>query len=207
MGLVKQNQQVVPTTEQRQFARDFPGLLQLLQSNDSQSRRWAARDLSAYVEAVGPLLTQLWQEPERVVRQAIFGALTMLGTSQAVDGLISCLRSEEANLRNDAIEAMKLMPAVVAPMMDSLLHDPDADVRIFAINVLESLQHPNVEQWLLDVISQDPHVNVCATALDLLAEVGTVAAVAPLQALQQRFSDEPFMHFAIDVALTRIKGA
>ncbi|WP_438404763.1 HEAT repeat domain-containing protein, partial [Aeromonas hydrophila] len=84
---------------------------------------------------------------------------------------------------------------------------PDADVRIFAINVLESLQHPNVEQWLLDVISQDPHVNVCATALDLLAEVGTVAAVAPLQALQQRFSDEPFMHFAIDVALTRIKGA
>lgn len=206
MGLVKQSQHVAGTEDQRQSERDFPGLVQLLSSKDSQSRRWAARDLSAYPEAVDPLLAQLRQEPERVVREAIFGALTRLGTPKAVDGLISCLRSEEVDLRNDAIEAMKLMPMVVAPMMDSLLHDFDPDVRIFAVNVLESLQHPNVEQWLLDVIIHDTHVNVCATALDLLAEVGTEAAIAPLQSLQQRFSEEPFMHFAIDVALTRIKG-
>jgi NAD/NADP transhydrogenase alpha subunit len=77
-------------------------------------------------------------------------------------------------------------------------------VRIFADNVLESLCHPEVEAWLIEVIEKDTHVNACATAVDLLGEVGTEAAIEPLARLKARFTDEPYIQFAADLALKRI---
>jgi HEAT repeat protein len=87
--------------------------------------------------------------------------------------------------------------------MEGLLHDPDPDVRIFAVNILESLKHPLVETWLIEVIGNDPHVNVCATAVDLLGEVGSSLAIPALTALRDRFSDEPYIGFAVDIAIKR----
>jgi len=206
MGLVKRSQTTTDVEHLRKVTRDMSGLLQLLQTGDVTSRRWAARDLVQYPQAVSGLLDSLAQETDRTVREAIFVTLTQLNSQPAVDGLIACLRSEEVNLRNDAIEAMKLMPEAVAPMMNGLLHDPDPDVRIFAVNILESLRHPDVEAWLVEVILNDPHINVCATAVDLLAEVGGKSAIPALEALRLKFPDEPFMHFGIEVALKRIQG-
>jgi HEAT repeat protein len=207
MGFVKISATDISTDDQRHNDRSYLGLLDSLQSTDEMTRRWAARDLAAFPQASAALIQQLTQEPDRSVREAIFVSLTQIGDQIAVDGLITCLRSEVVNLRNDAIEAMKLMPDAVAPMMQGLLHDSDPDIRIFAVNILESLRHPKVESWLIDVITTDPHLNVCATALDLLAEVGSQQAIEPLQQLKQKFADEPFVQFAIDIALTRIQGA
>lgn len=207
MGFVKVSATDIATDDQRHNDRSYLGMLDSLQSTDEMTRRWAARDLAAFPQASAALMQQLTQEPDRSVREAIFVSLTQIGDQIAVDGLITCLRSEVVNLRNDAIEAMKLMPDAVAPMMQGLLHDSDPDIRIFAVNILESLRHPKVESWLIDVITTDPHLNVCATALDLLAEVGSQQAIEPLQQLKQKFADEPFVQFAIDIALTRIQGA
>lgn len=207
MGFVKISATDISTDDQRHNDRSYLGMLDSLQSTDEMTRRWAARDLAAFPQASAALMQQLTQEPDRSVREAIFVSLTQIGDQIAVDGLITCLRSEVVNLRNDAIEAMKLMPDAVAPMMQGLLHDSDPDIRIFAVNILESLRHPKVESWLIDVITTDPHLNVCATALDLLAEVGSQQAIEPLQQLKQKFADEPFVQFAIDIALTRIQGA
>jgi len=91
--------------------------------------------------------------------------------------------------------------------MASLLNDPDPDVRIFAVNILESLCHPDVEQWLIDVIRDDAHINVCATAVDLLGEVGSEQALPALQSLKERFTDEPYIQFAADLAINRIIGS
>lgn len=207
MGFVKVSATDIATDDQRHNERSYLGLLDSLQSTNEMTRRWAARDLAAFPQASAALMQQLTQEPDRSVREAIFVSLTQIGDQIAVDGLITCLRSEVVNLRNDAIEAMKLMPDAVAPMMQGLLHDSDPDIRIFAVNILESLRHPKVESWLIDVITTDPHLNVCATALDLLAEVGSQQAIEPLRQLKQKFADEPFIQFAIDIALTRIQGA
>jgi hypothetical protein len=65
----------------------------------------------------------------------------------------------------------------VVPVLRSLLADPDPDVRIFVVNILDSERHPEVESWLIEVIETRSHVNVCATAVDLLCEVGTEAAI------------------------------
>ena len=88
--------------------------------------------------------------------------------------------------------------------MRGLLNDTNPDVRIFAVNILESLRHPEVESWLITVIDNDPQLNVCATAVDLLGEVGSDAAREPLLRLKARYADEPYIQFATDLALKRI---
>jgi hypothetical protein len=48
-------------------------------------------------------------------------------------------------------------------------------------------------------------VNVCATALDLLCEVGTEAALEPLTILKERFHQDAYIQFAAELALKRIR--
>jgi hypothetical protein len=168
-----------------------------LLDDDATTRRWAARDLVDCPGASLTLLEQLDVETELSVRQVIFTSLSVIGDSVAVEGLIKCLRSEDTTLRNEAIEIMKGLPEEVALVMPSLLSDPDPDVRIFSVNILESLQHPSVEQWLIDVIRDD---------VDLLGEVGTSSALSDLENLSLRFSEEPYIQFATKLAISRIRG-
>lgn len=204
MPIVKQHNPQVIDTDERRRPRDFSGLMAELADADPTARRWAARDLAEFSESAGALVEHFKSEADPSVRDAILTTLTHLGDPAAVAGLVDCLRSEDAAVRNEVIEVMKQLPDEVAPIMGDLLVDPDPDVRIFAVNILESLRHPQVEAWLISVIEQDPHVNVCAAALDLLGEVGTSAARSALAQLKQRFSDEPYICFAVNLALKRI---
>ncbi|MFD2111379.1 HEAT repeat domain-containing protein [Thiorhodococcus fuscus] len=204
MGLKKPQQASTTSSDERRLARDLPGLLAALHDADPMARRWAARDLAEHLDASQGLVERLRVESEPSVTQVILTSLTRLGDEIAVAGLTHCLRSEDAMLRNAAIEAMKQLPDEVAPLMGQLLVDPDPDVRIFAVDVLESLRHPRVEDWLIRVITEDAHVNVCATAVDLLGEVGSERAAPALQALKARFANEPYIQFAADLALKRI---
>lgn len=154
--------------------RECNVLMQELYSEEAAVRRAAARDLVACPQASEALLARLKIETLLSVRETIITTLIRLGDAAAAAGLIECLRSDDAALRNEAIEAMKQLPEEVAPLMEQLLDDVDADVRIFAVNVLESMRHPRVEEWLIEVIRSDPHVNVCSAALDVLSEVGTM---------------------------------
>lgn len=206
MAFVKRPPTDSKRTDERAQNRELSGLLDSLKDLDPVTRRWAARDLVQHPSAASALTEQLMAETDFSVRKAILLTLTQVGSREAIDGLVNCLRSEDVALRNEAIEAMKLMPDEVAPLMNSLLHDTDPDVRIFSVNVLESLKHPKVEQWLIDVISHDDHINVCATAVDLLVEVGTGASIAPLQHLKEKFTHEPYIAFAADLAIKRIQG-
>ncbi|MCG5500451.1 HEAT repeat domain-containing protein [Ectothiorhodospira lacustris] len=189
---------------ERQEPRNLETLLQTLLDEDPMKRRWAARDLAEHPAAAVALVTQLQHETDTTVLQVIVTSLGCMANDVAVRGLIDCLYSEHALRRNAAIEVLKELPEPVAPHMGQLLHDPDPDVRIFAVNVLESLRHPNVEEWLIEVILKDDQVNVCATALDLLGEVGSLRAREALQTLKQRFPQEPYIRFAADLALKRI---
>jgi HEAT repeat protein len=207
MPIVKQHNPQVIDTDERRRPRDFAGLVAELELDNSTARRWAARDLAAFPEAAEALVGRLKREDEPSVREAILTTLTRLGDPAAMAGLVECLRSEDAALRNEVIEAMKGLPDEVAAIMGELLADPDPDVRIFAVNILESLCHPQVEAWLAGVIEQDSHVNVCATAVDLLGEVGSPASRSALERLKARFPDEPYICFAADLAIKRIGEA
>jgi HEAT repeat protein len=185
--------------------RGLVGLLQALADQAAPTRRWAARDLAAHPGSAPDLLARLRVEQDASVRQTLLTSLAQIRTAQAAEGLIPLLGSEDAALRNEVVEALKAMPEAIAGFMPSLLANADPDVRILAVNVLESLRHPQVESWLINVICADPNVNVCATALDLLSEVGTSAAESALLAVERRFPDEPYVTFAAQLALKRLR--
>jgi len=206
MALIKSQQNIPVYQDERKQKRECSDLLAKLTDPDSTSRRWAARDIIDCPGVVPALIERLKIEQDISVREVIITTLIGMADPEVVNGLAECLRSEDTALRNEAIEAMKQLPAEMAPIMRRLLTDPDPDVRIFAVNILESLRHMDVEAWLIEVINNDPHINVCATAVDLFSEIGTEAALKPLEQLKARFPDEPYIEFAVNLALKRIRG-
>lgn len=204
MAFIKNPNPVAIYADNRSQSRDCASLAEQLASQDPLVRRWAARDLADCPTASATLVARLACEPDISVREIIFSSLASLGDEVAVAGLIDCLRSEDALLRNESIEILKQLPDAVAPIMENMLVEPDADLRIFAVNILESLCHPDVEKWLINVIERDVNVNVCATALDLLVEVGSNISEPALTQLKVRFANEPYICFAVDMALQRI---
>lgn len=207
MALIRRAAAIAQIEEARDDApADRERLVAGLASGDTATRRRAARALTAMPDAVAVVCSHFANEHNLSVRSIILTGLIVNKSSAVVDGLLPLLRSEDANLRNSAIEALQQMPDEVAPRVETMLADPDSDVRIFAINVLAALPHPMVPEWLRRVVTLDTHVNVCAAALDALAEVGEPDVIADVEALADRFSDVAFIKFAVDAAVRRIRG-
>lgn len=201
-GLIEPLREVV----EREHARDLHGLGAQLRTGDAEARRWAARDLAAHPGAQPLLGSALLSEPDPSVREALFTSLASLGGEPAVDALLPLLRSEDARLRNGAIEALAGMPQAVAPRVTRLLHDGDVDVRIFTVNLLGELRHDDVPAWLVQVLQHDADVNVVAAAIEVMAEAGAPSHLPALRAARRRFADNEFIGFAADMAIERIES-
>jgi hypothetical protein len=184
----------------------FADLAAQLQFAEPALRRQAARELAVTAGGIPLLCGHLEREAAVSVRSVIMTSLIQSRSRAAVEGLIRYLRSENTALRNETIEALQDMPEEVAPFMEALLSDPESDVRILAVNIISALPNALAPEWLHKVILEDSHVNVCAAAVDCLAEVGTPSSVAALKQVRLRFGDHPFMTFAVDAALKRIGG-
>jgi HEAT repeat protein len=205
MGLVKQRIVQLAERDKPKPNRDRDAIAAALEIPDAAGRRQAAREIVHCPGAATLLVSRLMQEDDVAVREVILTLLVRLSDPVALSGLVDCLRSEDAALRNEAIETFRQMGRDADPTLQSLLADADPDVRIFAVKILASSQHPDLESWLIQVIEKDHHVNVCATAVDLLCEVGTDSASGPLLRLKDRFAFDPYIQFAADLALKRVR--
>ena len=205
MGLIRQKILQLADNCKPNIERNCDVLAAVLEEGEVADRRQAAREIVRCPDAAITLVNRLKREEDLSVREVILNTLLRLNDPSAISGLVDCLRSEDAALRNEVIEAFKQMGSEVDPILHSLLADPDPDVRIFVVNILDSQRHPEAESWLIKVIEQDSHVNVCATAVDLLCEVASEAAFDPLVRLKARFASAPYMQFAADLALKRIR--
>jgi HEAT repeat protein len=183
---------------------DLPALLAMLHAAEPSQRRQAARGLAAHRHAAAELCARLGAEPAASVRSVVLTSLIAVQSDAVVRGLLPYLRSEDVALRNGVIEALQRMPEALGPHIRALLEDDDSDVRIFAVNVLAALAHPQAPRWLEAVLRCDPHVNVCAAAVEGLAEMGELASRPALAELPGRFPDEEFIAFAVRAALQRI---
>lgn len=179
-------------------------LLTQLVSTQATERRVAARQLSEHPSSSQALCDQLWLENDASVREVIITTLTTLGDETAIETLILCLRSEDAGMRNEAIEAMKQLPQAIGPHIENLLEDADVDVRLFTVNILSTLPHHDTEKWLCKVLREEEDVNVSGAALDVLTEIGTRASVEPIQTTCRKFPQDAYIQFAAKLALKRI---
>jgi HEAT repeat protein len=178
-----------------------------LHSPDAESRWRAVRALAGSAEAVPGLADALARETVPRVREAIMTGLMRIGDEASVKALLPYLRSEDAGERAAAIEALQALPEVISPFMTALLADGDSDVRLLVTELARNMPPPQATQLLADLIEREQHPNVCAAAVDVLAEIGTSAAIPALRSCARRFAGTAFLPFAISVALARISGA
>ena len=191
---------------ERQYPRDRDGLIAQLGDADPAVRRWAARDLGRHPEAVPALAARLSVEAALAVREAILDALLVIANDEAVEELLVFLRSEDAALRNGAVAVLQQLPEPVSRQMQGLLADAAPDVRIMAIDILQTLPHAEAPLWLADLLGHERQVNVVGAAIDRLAEIGTEDMLPLLGEVRDRFEDEPYIQFAIDTVVRRIRG-
>jgi hypothetical protein len=171
-------------------------------------RRWsAARRLGDRPGAAEHLAAALPGETEPRVVEAIFTSLARRGGEESAAHLFPLLRSENAALRNGAIEALGTMPDALAGHIEELLHDLDSDVRIFAVELTRKTPAPSANASLCRLLDRETHPNVCAAAVDVLAEIGSRDAIAHLERCRERFAGQPFLPFAIATAIETLSGA
>jgi len=185
-------------------AETFELLQEDLNHGSPDERRHAACALAQYRHAGPSLAARLPLETDRNVRAALFSGLVQIGGHRTARLVTPFLRAADAGLRNGAMEALKRMAAAAAPSIDPLLEDDDPDIRLLAIEVTRVWPRLLAAPRLQNLIAHDAHINVCAAAVDVATENGTAALLPALAAARQRFADQPFLVFAVDVARARI---
>jgi HEAT repeat protein len=178
-----------------------------LNSPDADVRWSAARALGGIAVAVPALAAALEGEQNPRVREAIMTALMRVGDKPSVQALMPYIRSEDAAQRSAAIEALQSLPEAVAPFMTALLGDAEADVRLLATELARNMPPKDATRVLCGMLEKETHPNVCAAAVEVLAEVGTRDAVPALEACAARFAGVPFLPFAISTTIARISSA
>jgi HEAT repeat protein len=175
--------------------------------NPNAEVRWnAARALGGVAKAVPGLSVALDAEKVPQVREAMMTALMRVGDEASVRALLPYLRSQDAHQRVAAIEALQALPEAIAPFMAELLGDADADVRILATELARNMSAAEATRSLCSLLANELQPNVCAAAIEVLAEVGTRDALPTLEAWARRFSGTPFLPFAVSTAIARISS-
>jgi HEAT repeat protein len=178
--------------------------LSALASTNPQERWSAARvagDLAGGAEA---LAAALRTETDLRIREAMFTSLARIGTPESANLLLPLLRRDDAGIRTGALDALRMMPAAVRQILPKLLQDQDGDVRLLSCELARTLPGDEATDLLCGLLAAEREVNVCAAAIEVLAEVGNPAALPALAECERRFRDAPFLGFAIKIARERI---
>jgi HEAT repeat protein len=185
---------------------DASEVLRLLAS-PSTDERWAAARSAASVDGgIAALAAALPAEQDPRVREAIFTTLARHGTAESAEAVIGLLRSDSANLRTGALDALRIMAGRTPELLPRLLSDGDADVRLLSCELARSLPGDEATRLLCVVLAAEQEINVCASVVEVLAEVGSADALGPLAECARRFGDSPFIQFAIRIAADRIRS-
>jgi len=174
--------------------------------SSSEDERWrAARDAAGQTQHADALAAALRVEPAIRVREAMFTSLARMGQA-GVAGVAPLLRSDDAQLRAGALDALRLMVGNTPQLLPPLLADADVDVRILSCELGRMLPGDVATAALCELLQREQDPNVCAAAVDVLAEVGQADALPALAACALRFRDIPFLAFAIQLTAERLGG-
>ncbi|HZZ70363.1 MAG TPA: HEAT repeat domain-containing protein [Phenylobacterium sp.] len=202
MPLIRKNAGQTPKAPVAQ-----PPSSDLLTSGTDDERWSAARALADDPGGGDALSAALPQEPAARVREAILTGLIRHGGDAGVRAVVPQIRSDDAKLRTEALDALRAMPGVLEPYLRELLHDSDPDVRLLTCDLARVLPDADASRMLSELLDRETEANVCGAAIDALAEVGGPDALPALTRCAARFPDEPFLGFAIRAAAQAIGAA
>jgi HEAT repeat protein len=171
----------------------------------TDDERWAAARLAGETaDGLSILKDALSSEANPRVREAIFTSLARIRTSESAEVILPYLSSDDAALRAGALDALRAMPAATAPHIARVLEDNDPDVRLLACELARNQPSEDATRLLSRLLATESKANVCAAAVEVLAEVGGPQLLPLLAECAARFPDDPFLAFAVQVASERI---
>ncbi len=136
----------------------------------------------------------------------MFTSLSRIGTAESVEVLLPLLRSDDSALRTGALDALRAMKSVVRPYVAQLIHDQDSDVRLLACELVRTLPSEDASGLLCALLESELEPNVCASAVEVLAEVGGPEALPVLARCAERFRGTAFLEFSIRITADRIRS-
>jgi HEAT repeat protein len=185
---------------------DRAAVLDLLAAG-SDEQRWSAARAAAEVPGTVPALAKaLARETTPRVREAIFTTLARIATPQSVEAVLGFLRSDDSRVRTEASDALAAMNKAAWPYLEALLRDHDADVRALACGLVRNMPSESAVPLFCNLLDSETEPNVCAAAIDALAEIGGLEALPALARCHERFEATPFLVFAIKIAADRIRA-
>jgi HEAT repeat protein len=177
----------------------------LLEGSDEE--RWnAARSAATSPDGLAALSAALSRETHPRVREAIFTSLARIRTPASAEAVAACLRSDDSSLRTGALDALRAMPDAAASCIPGLLADDDADVRLLACELVRNRPSAEAGRMLGPLLAAEHEPNVCAAAIEVLAETGAPELLPHLARCAARFPNDPFLAFAVKVASDRIRS-
>jgi HEAT repeat protein len=187
--------------------RDGAAILAGLRSTDPDERWSAARAAATVDGGAAALAAALRVESDPHIREALFTGLARVGTPQSCAELLSLLRSDQSGLRTGALDALRSLGEGLRDLLPQLLNDSDADIRILSCELTRALPAAEASSMLCNLLAGEQDVNVCAAAVDVLAEVGGAADCPVMARCATRFAHRPFLGFAVKIATDRINSA
>jgi HEAT repeat protein len=173
----------------------------------NEDERWKAARQLALAPENAPLLGEaLAREQSARVREALFTALAYIGTEDAAKIVLPYLQQADAAVRTQSLDALCAMPHAVLPYIPALLSSGDPDIRLLACEIVRHMPAATATEILSQLLEGEADANVCAAAVEVLAEAGQPAALPVLAACARRFASVDFLVFAIDTAANRIRG-
>jgi HEAT repeat protein len=173
----------------------------------TDDERWSAARAAADLPGSVPVLKDaLQREQSPVVREALFSALAIIASPESVEAVLPFLRADEALIRTEASDAMLAMKGAAWPYVAALLRNQDVDVRILACVLARDMPRDVAVGLYCDLLDSESEPNVCAAAVEVLAEIGESSALPVLERCAKRFSDTPFLKFSIQMAIDRVRS-
>ncbi len=179
-------------------------VLRGLASTDAAERWTAARAAAGVAGGAQALIAALRSEADTRVREAMLTSLARINAPEGIEAILALLRSDDAGARASALDTVRAMGGAMSEYLPRLLGDADSDVRLLSCEIARGLPGAEATRLLCDLLRHESEINVCGAAIEVLAEVGEVAALPVLAACAARFRDTPFLAFAIKIAADRI---
>ncbi len=123
-----------------------------------------------------------------------------------IEAIMDLLKLEDAYVRNLGISMLRDFGGSIKYYIVKFLIGDDRDLRIFAINVLGDVDFVESRDMLVELLESEEDVNVAMTAVDYMGEIGEEEDIELLESLKERFNSEVYVEFAVDSAVTMIRG-
>lgn len=183
---------------------DEKQILDLLASDSVDEIREGAFEAgNAKLESALPLLVKKLGVSNPGVHEAIDYAFRKIGGKAVIFAVIPLLRSEDAPVRNIAMDVLREVGGSDVVVLSELLNDEDPDIRIFGADILGSTNSALAVPSLAHSLLYDPEVNVRYQAA---VSLGDLAFPEAADSLNKALKDDEWVRFAVIEALVKVKA-